>query len=107
VILLMGMFLEGLAIMLIVLPFVLPICRQLGIDIVWVGLIIIKLVVLSLLHPPLGLQAFVVKTIMGDTVTLAEIYKGLLWFVAAEFLIIGLMIAFPELSMWLPHLLRQ
>jgi len=107
VILLMGMFLEGLAIMLIVLPFVLPICRQLGIDIVWVGLIIIKLVVLSLLHPPLGLQAFVVKTIMGDTVTLAEIYKGLLWFVAAEFLIIGLMIAFLELSMWLPHLLRQ
>jgi C4-dicarboxylate transporter DctM subunit len=107
VIVLMGMFLEGLAIMLIVLPFVLPICRQLGIDIVWVGLIIIKLVVLSLLHPPLGLQAFVVKTIVGDSVTLAEIYKGLLWFVAAEFLIIGLMIAFPELSMWLPHLLRQ
>ena len=102
----MGMFLEGLAIMLIVLPLVLPICRQMGIDIVWVGLIIIKLVVLSLLHPPLGLQAFVVKSIVGDTVSLAAIYKGLLWFVGAEFLIIGLMIAFPDLSMWLPRLVK-
>jgi tripartite ATP-independent transporter DctM subunit len=106
VIILMGMFLEGLAIMLIVLPLVLPICRDLGIDIVWVGLIIIKLVVLSLLHPPLGLQAFVVKSIVGDTASLATIYKGLLWFVGAEFLIIGLMIAFPDLSMWLPRLVK-
>jgi tripartite ATP-independent transporter DctM subunit len=103
VIILLGMFLEGIGILLIVVPIILPICKQLGIDIVWIGMIVIKLIMVGLLHPPIGLQAFVVKSVVGDTVPLMTIFRGLVWFLAAEFVIVALMIAFPDISLWLPR----
>ncbi|MDB5533989.1 MAG: C4-dicarboxylate transporter [Hyphomicrobiales bacterium] len=103
VIILLGMFLEGIGILLIVVPIIVPICKQLGIDLVWIGMLVIKLIMIGLLHPPIGLQAFVVKSVVGDTVPLMTIFQGLIWFLAAEVVIVGLMIAFPDISLWLPR----
>ena len=103
VIILLGMFLEGIGIMLIILPIIVPICRQLGIDLIWVGVLVVKLIMIGLLHPPIGLQAFVVKSVVRDEVPLGTIFRGLLWFLAAEIVIMALLIAFPDISLWLPR----
>ena len=103
VIILLGMFLEGIGIMLIILPIIVPICRQLDIDLIWIGVLVVKLIMIGLLHPPIGLQAFVVKSVVGDEVPLGTIFRGLVWFLGAELLIMALLIAFPEISLWLPR----
>ncbi len=105
VIVLLGMFLEGISIMLLVLPIIVPICRTLGVDLIWVGVIVVKLIMIGLLHPPIGIQAFVVKSVVGDEVPLTTIFRGLLWFLGAEIFIMALIIAFPEISTFLPSLI--
>jgi C4-dicarboxylate transporter, DctM subunit len=105
VIVLLGMFLEGISILLLVLPIIVPICRTLGVDLIWVGVIVVKLIMIGLLHPPIGIQAFVVKSVVGDEVPLTTIFRGLLWFLGAEIFIMALIIAFPEISTFLPSLI--
>ena len=102
----LGMFLEGIGIMLLTLPILIPICRSLQIDLLWVGVIVVKLIMIGLLHPPIGIQAFVVKSVVGDSVALGTIFRGLLWFLGAEILIMALLIAVPGITTFLPSLLE-
>lgn len=99
----LGMFLEGIGIMMLTLPILVPICRTLGIDLVWLGVIVVKLIMLGLMHPPIGIQAFVVKGVVGDAVPLTTIFRGLLWFLGVELIILALLIGFPGISLWLPR----
>lgn len=101
----LGMFLEGIGIMMLTLPILVPICRTLGIDLVWLGVIVVKLIMLGLMHPPIGMQAFVVKSCVGERVPLTTIFRGLLWFLGVELVIVALLIAFPQISLALPRLL--
>ena len=103
----LGMFLEGIGIMMLTLPILVPICRTLGIDLVWLGVVVVKLIMLGLMHPPIGIQAFVVKGVVGDSVPLITIFRGLLWFLGVEVLILALLIAFPAISLWLPALFNN
>jgi len=103
--LVLGMFLDGIGVMMLTLPILLPICDAMEIDLVWMGVVVVKLILLGLITPPVGLQAFVVKGVVGDAVPLTTIFGGLLWFVAAEIVIIVLLVAFPEISLWLPSLI--
>lgn len=99
----LGMFLEGIGIMMVTLPIFLPICETLGVDLVWFGVIVVKLLLLGLLTPPVGLQAFVVKGVIGDQVALGAIFGGLFWFIAIEVVLIALLIAVPDLTLWIPR----
>ncbi len=103
--LLLGMFLEGIGVMLISLPILLPIASAVGFDLIWFGVIVVKFIEIGLLTPPVGLNAFVVKGVVGDEVELGLIFKGLTWFLAAEAIIMALLLGFPELSLFLPSLL--
>lgn len=103
--LVLGMFLEGIGVMLISLPIVLPIVREAGFDLIWFGVIVVKFVEIGLLTPPIGMNAFVVKTIVGKQVELSQIFKGLTWFLLAEVVIVSILFAFPNLSLFLPNLL--
>ncbi|RJF98643.1 TRAP transporter large permease [Noviherbaspirillum saxi] len=102
----LGMFLEGIGIMMLTLPILVPICRTLGLDLVWLGVVVVKLILLGLMHPPIGIQAFVVKGVVRDSVPLTTIFRGLLWFLGIELIILALLIIFPEISLWLPRLVR-
>ena len=88
--------------MMLTLPILVPICRTLGIDLVWLGVIVVKLIMLGLMHPPIGIQAFIVKGVVGDTVPLMTIFRGLLWFLGVEVIILALLILVPGISLWLP-----
>ncbi len=103
--LILGMFLEGIGVMLVSLPILLPIAKASGYDLIWFGVIVVKFIEIGLLTPPVGLNAFVVKSVAGDQVELGTIFKGLTWFLAAEALIVVLLIAFPQISLFLPSFL--
>ncbi|MEX2517824.1 MAG: TRAP transporter large permease subunit [Paracoccaceae bacterium] len=103
--LLLGMFLDPIGIMLLTLPVFLPMFDELNINMIWIGVLVVKMIEVGLLTPPVGLNAFVVKNIVGDAVSLNEIFRGLSWFLVCEVVIVALLIIFPGLSLWLPGLM--
>lgn len=103
--LVLGCFLEGLGIMLLTLPIIVPICREIGIDLIWLGVIVVKMVEIGLLTPPVGMHCFVVKSIVGKDVGMGTIFRGCGWFLAAEVAIMALLLSFPAISLFLPGLL--
>lgn len=103
--LILGMFLDPLGLMLVTLPVLLPLFQKLHMDLVWIGVLVIKYLEIGLITPPVGLNAYVVSSVAGDKVSLLTIFKGLLWFVAAEFFIVAVLIKYPEISLYLPDLM--
>jgi C4-dicarboxylate transporter DctM subunit len=101
----LGMFLDSMGIMLLTLPLLLPILIGLDINLVWFGIIVIKLLEIGLITPPVGMNCFVVKSSLGSQVDLATIFKGVFWFVIMEFVLVVILIAFPQISLYLPNLL--
>lgn len=102
----LGMFLESVSLMLLTLPLLLPLYHAAGIDLIWFGIICVKLLEIGLVTPPVGLNVYVIKGALGDRVSLAEIFRGTAWFLLADFVTLALLIAFPIISLWLPTLLN-
>ncbi len=102
--LVLGMFLDPLGILLITLPILLPMFERLHIDLIWLGVIVVKYLEIGLLTPPVGFNVYVIKTVVGDTIPLETIFKGVGWFLACEAIIMVLLIAFPGISLYLPNL---
>lgn len=103
--LVIGMFLDPIGIMLITLPVLLPAFKAVGLDLVWMGVLVVKMIEIGLLTPPVGLNIYVVKSVIGDQVPLGTIFKGAAWFLLAEVFIVALLIAFPSISLFLPSLM--
>ena len=101
---LLGMILDPLGILLLTLPILLPIYEANHISLIWLGVLATKLVEMALITPPVGLNVFVIKGIVGDSVPISLIFKGVLWFLAADVVVLIIMIAFPELVMFLAEL---
>lgn len=99
----LGTFMDPLGIMLLTLPVVTPIIEQLGYDLIWFGVIMIKLLEIGLITPPVGLNVYVLKGVVGDAVRLETIFKGISWFLLMDILTLFLLIAFPAISLWLPY----
>ncbi|MBC7138737.1 MAG: TRAP transporter large permease [Defluviimonas sp.] len=100
----MGMILDPLGILLLTLPILLPIYEANHISLIWLGVFATKLVEMALITPPVGLNVFVIKGIVGDAVSISQIFRGVLWFLAADVLVLFIMIAFPEVVMFLSEL---
>ncbi|MEQ9124807.1 MAG: TRAP transporter large permease subunit, partial [Alphaproteobacteria bacterium] len=101
----LGMFLDPIGIMLLTLPVFLPVVEDLRIDLIWYGVLMTKLLEIALITPPVGLNVFVIKGIVGDLMRTETIFKGILWFLVADIIVVGLMIGFPGITLWLPGLL--
>jgi len=101
--LVLGMFLDPLGVMLISLPVILPVFHSVGADPIWLGVIVVKYIEIGLLTPPVGLNVYVVKSALGDRIALGEIFHGVTWFLLCELIIMGLLIGFPEISLFLPN----
>ncbi|MBR0682089.1 TRAP transporter large permease [Roseomonas eburnea] len=103
----LGCFLDPLGLMLLTLPVLLPMFQALNLDLVWIGVLVIKYLEIGLLTPPVGMNAYVVSGIVGKEVPLPTIFRGLLWFLAAEAVIVALLIAYPQISLWLPDMMGR
>jgi tripartite ATP-independent transporter DctM subunit len=99
----LGMFMDPLAMQVMTLPFVYPMLTALGYDGVWFGVIMVKLVELAVLTPPVGMNLFAVIGASEGKVKLPEIYRGIAPFIVMEAIVLALLLGFPELSLWLPR----
>ena len=101
----LGCFLDPIGIMLLTLPVFLPAMERLHVDLIWYGVLMTKLLEIGLITPPVGLNVFVIKGIVGDLMSTGTIFKGILWFLVADIFCVILLIAFPEITLYLPSLL--
>jgi tripartite ATP-independent transporter DctM subunit len=102
--LVMGMFMDQLAILSLAMPLMFPIAVALHFNPVWFGIVVTKTVEIGLLTPPLGLNAYVAAAQTG--VPLGTVFRGLLPFIVVELIILLMLIFFPEISLWLPSLMQ-
>ena len=98
----LGFFLPPVAIILMVTPIILPSLKALGIDLVWFGIVMTILMEMGLIHPPVGLNLFVIQGIAPD-IKLRNIIWGTLPFIGLMVLGIVLLCFFPEIALWLPN----
>ncbi|MBM4763078.1 TRAP transporter large permease [Bacillus sp. B15-48] len=106
VLLILGLFLEGLSIFVLTLPIIHPIITSLGFDGVWFGVIMVMIINIGLLTPPLGLSCFIIKGVAKD-VPLETIFKGVIPMVIAMVISIIIVIIFPQIVTSLPDLMKQ
>jgi tripartite ATP-independent transporter DctM subunit len=104
--LLLGSILDGLALMLLTTPILLPIIGDLGLSPIWFGIFLVRTMEIGFVHPPIGINLYVIQG-MAQDVPLSRIFKGVLPFLAADFAHLGLLIAVPALAMALPEWLSR
>ncbi|MEH6830179.1 TRAP transporter large permease [Sulfitobacter sp.] len=101
--LLLGMMLEPVGAMLLTLPIVLPIVDETGYSLLWFGIVLVKLLEIGMITPPMGMNVFVIKGVVGNLASLTTIFRGVFWFVVADLVIVGFLIAFPQIVLFLPQ----
>ncbi|MBU2652705.1 MAG: TRAP transporter large permease subunit, partial [Bacteroidetes bacterium] len=105
ILMILGTFLDIISIMLITMPIFLPVIDVLGFDLIWFGVMATISIETGMLTPPFGMVVFVVKSTLGDLVSLEDIYIGSLPFLLTLFLTIAILLFFPKISTWLPSFL--
>ena len=101
--LVLGMFLDPIGILLLTLPVSVPLIENMGMDLIWFGVIVVKLLEIGLITPPVGLNAFVIKAVVGRDVELSSIFAGISRFLIAEGIILLLLLFIPAISLLLPN----
>lgn len=102
----LGMFVDSIGLMLLTLPILLPVVREANMDIIWFGIIVIKLLEIGLVTPPVGLNVYVIKGALGELVSLQQVFRGIWWFILMDIVALVVIVAFPQLSLWLPNLMQ-
>ena len=98
----LGCFMDTLAMILLTIPIFFPVAQQLGFDPIWFGVIIVVVCEMGLITPPVGISVFVVKGIMPD-IPLYTIFRGIYPFLIAQWVLIFILLFFPEVATYLPH----
>lgn len=104
VLLVIGTFLDGMGTMLLTTPIFLPIIEAHGLSPIWFGIFLTRTMEIGLIHPPVGMNLYVIHGIARD-ISVMTIFRGVIPFLVADFIHIGLLIAFPAIAMWLPTVL--
>ena len=99
--LLLGCLMDAMAMIILTVPIIFPVIVALGFDPIWFGVIIVMTVELGLIHPPVGMNVFVIKSVVKD-VSFTTIFKGVLPFVATDIVRLIILIAFPIIALYLP-----
>jgi tripartite ATP-independent transporter DctM subunit len=99
--LVLGCLMDAMAMIILTVPIIFPVIVQLGFDPIWFGIIIVMTVELGLIHPPVGMNVFVIKSVVHD-VSFMTIFKGVIPFVLTDLLRLLILIAFPMIALWLP-----
>jgi TRAP-type C4-dicarboxylate transport system permease large subunit len=100
----LGSFLESLTMILITVPVFAPLAEGLGYDLIWFGVLLVVLIEVGLIHPPMGMNLFVLQSQLPN-VKLGQMYIGSAMFLVANAVLIALLLAFPQIALWLPSVL--
>jgi C4-dicarboxylate transporter, DctM subunit len=103
--LVLGCLMDAMAMIILTIPIIFPVIVHLGFDPIWFGIIIVMTVELGLIHPPVGMNVFVIKSVVHD-VSFSTIFKGVIPFIITDIVRLIILIAFPIIALWLPGLIR-
>ncbi len=103
--LVLGCVLESLSMVLLTVPVFFPIVQQLGFDPVWFGILVVMVIEISLITPPIGLNVFVLRTVLPDVPT-TEVFRGVMPFIAADVLRLALVTLVPAIVLFLPNMMK-
>jgi tripartite ATP-independent transporter DctM subunit len=104
--LVLGMFIEPIAIMIMTLPVMFPVMTSVGYDPIWLGVIAVKMAEISLITPPVGLNVYVVRSASPVPLELSDVFAGVFPFILMDGLVLLLLIAFPSIVTVLPAMIR-
>jgi tripartite ATP-independent transporter DctM subunit len=99
--LVLGCLMDAMAMIILTVPIIFPVIMQLGFDPIWFGVIIVMTVELGLIHPPVGMNVFVIKSVVHE-ISFTTIFKGVIPFVVTDIVRLVILIAFPAIALWLP-----
>jgi len=97
----LGCLMDALAMVILTVPIIFPVIKELGFDPIWFGVIIVMTVELGLIHPPVGMIVFVIKSVIQD-INFSTIFAGVLPFIVTDLVRLVILIAFPIIALWLP-----
>lgn len=101
----LGMFLDPIGIIVLTLPFLVPMVDAQGMNLIWFGVIVVKLLEIGLITPPVGLNVFVIGNVVGDKVRVEQIFAGVSRFLLMDLVVLAVLIAVPAISTWLPGMM--
>jgi tripartite ATP-independent transporter DctM subunit len=104
VLVVLGCLVDAASLLLVVTPILVPAIEELGYDPLWFGVLLVVNLEIAVITPPVGLNLYTMKSVVPE-LDLADIFRGIAPYVAIEMLLLGIMIAFPQLATWLPGLL--
>ncbi len=107
ILLFLGCFVDQVSMMLITLPFFMPLVQRLGVDPVWFGVLFLICMQLGLLTPPFGLLLFTMRSVAPSSISMQQIYAASLPYIGFGVLVLALIFAFPPLATWLPGLISK
>ena len=102
VLIVMGMFVDAVSVIAISTPLLIPIIEFLGYNTLWFGIVMVITLEMAVITPPVGLNLYVIKGIAPEGVSLVDIVRGVLPFIAVEIVCLGIFVASPTLTLWLP-----
>ena len=102
-----GFFIDFIEITFIIVPVVVPIFQQFGVDLLWLGILIAMNLQTSFLTPPFGFSLFYLKGVAPEGVETGHIYTGIIPFIEIQFIAVGMVIAIPESATWFPEYLAR
>jgi tripartite ATP-independent transporter DctM subunit len=105
VLLFLGCFVDQVSMLMITVPFFVPLARAADIDLLWLGVMYLLTMEISFLTPPFGLLLFVMKGVAPPHITLGDVYRAALPFLLIELLVLALLVAWPGMGTWLPNVL--
>jgi C4-dicarboxylate transporter DctM subunit len=101
--LVLGCFLDTTSMLVVTLPFLFPVVVALKIDPIWFGIVLVKLIEISVVTPPVGVNLFAVMTAAGKGTSMQEVVRGVTPFIVLEIFVLAILVAYPEVSLWLPN----
>ena len=103
--LVLGAVLDVIGMITLTIPIFFPIALALGFDGIWFAIIVVRAMEMAMITPPIGMNAYIVAGVAKD-VSIGTVFKGIIPFLIADIILIGLMIAFPEIITFLPKLMN-
>jgi len=101
----LGCVLESLSMVLLTVPVFYPLVGDLGFDLIWFGIVVVVVTEISLITPPVGLNVFVLKSVLPDVST-GQIFRGVTPFWLADIIRLALIVLIPMIALWLPGVIR-
>jgi len=101
----LGCIIGPFPLMYLTIPLMAPIMKGLGVDLIWYGVLAVKMATMGMITPPLGINCYMLRLVLPE-LSIQEIFKGASWYLMADVVIIALLIAFPKISLLLPSMMR-